>query len=262
MSDHLLRGLRRLAAVKAPATLLPAVLAATGTAPADSYSRLESELGSVFIAYNEAGISAVMRANTDLEFSEWFGDRFGRPLRYQREPPDKLRRALGERLTRSGAGRLRFDLHELTPFERDVLLKTLEIPRGEVRTYGWIAREIGRPGAVRAVGTALGNNPIPYLIPCHRVIRSDGHLGQYSAGGTAAKREVLALEGLDPDQLEGMARARIRYQGSDTTHIFCFPTCRNARRITDAHRVAFHSEREALATGYRPCKVCRPALVA
>lgn len=262
MSDQLTRGLRRLGAIMAPPTLLPAVLAAAGIAAADAYSQLESELGSVFIAYNAAGISAVMRANDEGEFLKWFAARFQRPLRREPEPPARLRRALGERLTRSGAGNLRFDLHDLTPFERDVLLKTLEIPRGEVRTYGWIAREIGRPGAVRAVGTALGHNPIPYLIPCHRVVRSDGHLGQYSAGGPEAKRRVLSLEGLDPDQLEEMARAGVRYHGSDTTRVFCFPTCRNARRITHSHRVDFHSQGAALAAGYRPCRVCRPALVA
>ena len=262
MSDQLTRGLRRLGAVSAPATLLPAVLAATGIPAGDLYAQFESELGSVFIAYNEAGISAVMRANDEREFRAWFSRRFGRSLERRPEPPAGLRRALGERLTRSGAGNLRFDLQYLTPFEREVLLKTLEIPRGEVRSYGWIAREIGRPGAVRAVGTALGHNPIPYLIPCHRVVRSDGHLGQYSSGGPDAKRRVLAVEGLDPSRLEALARAGIRYQGSDSTRIFCFPTCRNASRIMDSHRVDFHSAREAAAAGYRPCRVCRPALVA
>jgi len=262
MSDQLTRGLRRLGAVSAPPTLLPAVLGAAGITPGDWYSQFESELGSVFIAYNATGISTVMRANDEGEFLAHFERRFRRPLRRQTEPPPRLARALGERLTRNGAGRLRFDLGDLTGFERAVLLKTLEIPRGEVRSYAWVAREIGRPGAVRAVGTALGHNPIPYLIPCHRVVRADGHLGEYSAGGTEAKRRVLALEGLDAERLEGMAKAGIRYHGSDSTHIFCFPTCRNARRISTPHRVGFHSEKEALGAGYRPCRVCRPALVA
>ena len=62
-------------------------------------------------------------------------------------------------------------------------MKALEIPRGEVRPYGWIAAEIGRPKAVRAVGTALGHNPVPLIVPCHRVVRSDGMIGQYSLGG-------------------------------------------------------------------------------
>jgi O-6-methylguanine DNA methyltransferase len=89
---------------------------------------------------------------------------------------------------------LRFDLSAVSPFGRAVLTKALEIPRGEVRPYSWIAREIGRPLAVRAVGSALARNPIPLLIPCHRVVRNDGTAGQYIFG-TAAKRALLSAEG-------------------------------------------------------------------
>jgi O-6-methylguanine DNA methyltransferase len=153
---------------------------------------------------------------------------------------------------------VRFDLRGLSEFEQAVLRKALEIPPGEVRPYSWIAREIGRPKAVRAVGTALGGNPIPLLIPCHRVVRLDGHLGEYGLGAEN-KRIVLAAEGIDPNRLETLARSGIRYFGSDTTRIFCFPTCRHARRVTDAHRVVFHSDAEATLAGYRACKVCRPA---
>ena len=94
----------------------------------------------------------------------------------------------------------------MTEFERAVLLKALEIPRGEVRTYGWIAAEIGHPAAVRAVGSALRKNPVPVLIPCHRVVRSDGHVGQYALGGTEAKRTILAAEGLHGEEIERLAR--------------------------------------------------------
>jgi O-6-methylguanine DNA methyltransferase len=83
----------------------------------------------------------------------------------------------------------------------DVLMKALEIPRGEVRTYGWIAREIGRPKAVRAVGTALAKNPIPLFIPCHRVVRSDGSIGQYGCGGPVNKRRLLLHEGVPESAL-------------------------------------------------------------
>jgi O-6-methylguanine DNA methyltransferase len=141
-----------------------------------------------------------------------------------------------------------------------VLQKAREIPRGEVRPYAWIAREIGHPRAVRAVGTALGHNPAPLLIPCHRVVRSDGHLGEYSMGGPEAKRAVLTAEGVDPERLEQLASSGVRYFGSDTTHIFCFPTCRHTHRLMDKHKVTFRSESEARAAGYRPCKVCRPAV--
>ena len=67
-----------------------------------------------------------------------------------------------------------------------------EIPKGEVRTYGWIAQKIGKPGAARAVGRALGANPFAPVIPCHRVVRADGGLGGYSGdGGIAAKKRLL-----------------------------------------------------------------------
>jgi O-6-methylguanine DNA methyltransferase len=141
-------------------------------------------------------------------------------------------------------------------------MKALEIPRGEVRPYGWIAAEIGRPKAVRAVGTALGHNPVPLIVPCHRVVRSDGTLGQYSLGGPENKRTILAAEGADPDELEGLARAGVRFVGSDTTHIYCMPTCRDARRVTDRHLVQFSSARVAAAAGYRPCLHCRPMAAA
>lgn len=70
---------------------------------------------------------------------------------------------------------------------------------------------------------------------------------------------MLASEGIEPASLEALARAGVRYWGSDTTRVYCFPTCRHARRITDRHRVPFGSAARAAAAGYRPCTVCRPA---
>lgn len=109
------------------------------------------------------------------------------------------------------AGRQRFsgrvDLSHLTPFQRKVLQKVLTIPAGQVRSYRWVAQAIGAERAVRAVGTALAKNPIPLLIPCHRVIRSDGRLGEYSGGGPSVKAKLLAFEGAD---LKDVTRARSR----------------------------------------------------
>lgn len=80
-------------------------------------------------------------------------------------------------------------------FEAEVLEATRRILVGETRTYGEIAREIGAPGAARAVGRALGNNPIPILIPCHRVVAADGRSGGFSApGGAATKMRMLEIE--------------------------------------------------------------------
>jgi O-6-methylguanine DNA methyltransferase len=184
--------------------------------------------------------------------------RFGRRLVRVARPPEDLARGVAALLRGERTRQPRFDLRGLTEFEQAVLLKALEIPRGEVRPYAWIAREIGRPKAVRAVGTALAENPVPLLIPCHRVVKSDGHLGQYSLGGPEAKRTVLRAEGIELERLEAQARSGVRFYGSDATHVYCFPTCRHARRISDAHRLFFGSEAQAVAAGYQPCKTCRP----
>jgi len=90
-------------------------------------------------------------------------------------------------------GRYDVDLSGYTEFERKVYAATRRIPPGEVRTYGDIARAIGKPGASRAVGNALGKNPACIVIPCHRVVASDG-LGGFT-GGLAWKRRLLHLEG-------------------------------------------------------------------
>jgi len=84
----------------------------------------------------------------------------------------------------------------LSEFEVSVLLEVATLRPGEVVSYAEIARRIGRPSAARAVGNALAKNPFPIIIPCHRVIRSDGRLGGYSGrGGMERKRELLAREG-------------------------------------------------------------------
>ena len=86
------------------------------------------------------------------------------------------------------------DLSGVAPFQRDVLETARRIPFGEVRSYAWIAREIRHPQAVRAVGTALGRNPVPLLVPCHRVLRSDGGVGGYLFGTRSRAASSLSSE--------------------------------------------------------------------
>ena len=81
-------------------------------------------------------------------------------------------------------------------------------------------------------------------------------------GGPEVKRRVLTSEGVDLERLEDYARHGIRYLGSDTTRIFCMPTCRHARRVMAKHEMQFGSEADARRAGYRPCKVCRPVAIA
>ncbi len=139
------------------------------------------------------------------------------------------------------------DLSTVLPFQRDVLATASRIPFGEVHTYTWIARQIGHPRAVRAVGTALGRNPVPLIVPCHRVLRSDGGVGGYLFG-SGIKDFLLELERTTPV-----------LEGCTTTRIVCRVGCIHGRHMRPENRVVFASVTDARSIGYRPCKVCRPA---
>ena len=229
--ETLEQSLRELGGVRPSGGFVGRVLSAAGVG--DRYAELDTVIGKFFVSWNRDGVTGVSRV-----------------------PPSRAEKV--DRLP----SQLRYDLSGLTEFEQAVLRKTLEIPRGEVRTYSWVAREIGRPRAVRAVGTALANNPIPILIPCHRVVRSDGVIGQYGAGGPEAKFRILSEEGAEPERLLQLARQRTRFVGSRTTRIFCLPGCSAGRRIQPENEVPFGDEREAFAAGYRPCRHCRPVPLA
>jgi O-6-methylguanine DNA methyltransferase len=250
------RALRGFEPEKAPATLLPAVLRRVGLG--DAYWRLESPVGPVFIAHSKAGISMVARSKSASEFERAFERRFDREVAPEKTPAPAKVRALVRNVKGQGRRELRYDLRGLSEFERAVLLKALEIPSGEVRPYSWIAREIGHPGAVRAAGSALAKNPVPLLIPCHRVVRSDGHIGNYSLGGARNKRRLLEVEGAQPELLERLAASGIRYLGNAEARHFCYPTCGGIESLVRSNKVRFHSELEAIAAGYHPCGDCRP----
>jgi len=87
----------------------------------------------------------------------------------------------------------KIDFAKGTGFDRNVWLALKEVPYGETRTYKWLAEKLGNPAASRAVGQALSRNPIPILLPCHRIIESDGSIGGYSAGSDI-KRRLLEIE--------------------------------------------------------------------
>ena len=255
----LVRGLRELGGVQAPGAVLPTVLERVGLS--DAYAEMETSIGPAFVSYNSLGISAVMRMASATDFEQAFRLRFGRPIRRATALPDALARLVRQHLSGKGRPSPHVDLRGLSEFERAVLLKVREIPRGEMRPYAWVAQEIGHARAVRAVGTALKRNPVPLVIPCHRVCRSDGRIGSYVFGDDT-KRAALAAEGVNVEALEDLADAGIRYHGSATTRIYCYPTCRHARRIAERHRVPFRSAAEATTHGYRPCTVCRPSRAA
>jgi O-6-methylguanine DNA methyltransferase len=175
----------------APAGVAEGALVAAGLA--DHYAPIDTPLGRAFVAWNGRGVSWVGLAGDRARFEAALTARTGRPVYPADELPGRLEQAISRRLGGDRRSRIDLDLRGSTSFEAAVWRKALEIPRGEVRPYGWIAAEIGHDRAVRAVGTALAHNPIPLVVPCHRVVRSDGTMGRYG-GGEAAKRLLLEHE--------------------------------------------------------------------
>lgn len=248
-----LTGLR----TSAPSHAVDAALVAAGVA--DGYVTRLSPVGTLYVAFSSRGVSAVGLADSPTDFERRFAHTHGRRALPVRHLPATIEARLDRAIATGRPGRLPLDFGGLTEFQTAVLRKTAEIPSGEVRPYGWVAREIGRPGAVRAVGSALARNPVPVVVPCHRVVRSDGRLGGYSLGDPSNKRALLEAEGLDLEGYESLSGRGVRFVGSNTTRIFCNPSCGDALRITDEHRMEFRSETDAIDAGYRPCRSCRPA---
>lgn len=171
------------------------------------YDSLPTPIGEVYAAVTDQGVVSVDFGLADeAAYLEHLRQHhFTQPeVAFARAPERvaSVTRQLGEyfRGEREGFD-FPVDLRGLTDFQRAVLQATREVPPGEIVSYKEIARRIGRPKAVRAVGNALGRNPVPILIPCHRVISMDGSLGGYSGGGgSQTKARLLALEGVLPGE--------------------------------------------------------------
>lgn len=166
------------------------------------FTSLATSLGEVYVAYSDLGVSFVDLGEDDAAFARAFRRRFGVEVQRDPQPPVKLLVPLRAYFRDFGSFRGPVDLSLIGPFQRRVLEELRRIPAGKVRTYRDVAREIGQPGATRAVGTACARNPVPLIIPCHRVVRSDGTLGGYSLrGGIALKGRLLKREGVDLQRL-------------------------------------------------------------
>jgi methylated-DNA-[protein]-cysteine S-methyltransferase len=154
----------------------------------DGYGSADGPLGVTWVAFNDHGVSFVFATSDESEFRARHAERLPRRLR-RAELPGDVERSVAT----SEASALAVDLRHTPPFQRAVLEATRHVPLGETRPYGWVAERIGSPKAVRAVGTALGANPIPLIIPCHRIVKADGSYGQYLFG-VDAKVQLLELE--------------------------------------------------------------------
>ena len=159
------------------------------------YCALPTPIGRVFVAAGEAGLVRLSFRQSEASFVAELGRRLAADV--VRSPARTADIVHQLRAYFAGERRsfdVRLDLRHTTPFQRRVLLAAARVPAGQVVSYGEIARRIGQPQGSRAVGQALGQNPVPIVIPCHRVIAAGGRIGGYT-GGLGIKRKLLRLEG-------------------------------------------------------------------
>lgn len=195
------------------------------------YVGFDTELGRFLLVRSEQGLSSVMfskELDIDRELS-----RIRRATRVLAvEDRLHLRRVVDDiRSYLSGVPvdfDYELDMSTLTAFSRAVLETVRGIPFGALRSYKWVAEAIGSPRATRPVGQTLARNPLPIVVPCHRVVNSDGSLGGYSSGGTDMKRRLIEMEngqtGLPLQHSSDEGRRRIRFlleseggEGDETT---------------------------------------------
>jgi len=192
-----------LPAVEPPKHLVPRILEHLSAARRqyrsalpDSFARVASPLGDLLIAWRETRITFVGIAGDsgdDAASRTQVERRLRRPLR-STQPPGWVGEAV-QRFFRTWQVDLeRVDISELSEFEQAALQKAAQIPPGQVRSYGWIAREIGHPQAARAVGQAMARNPVALFFPCHRVVDASGSLHNYGYG-VEMKARILRMEG-------------------------------------------------------------------
>jgi len=165
------------------------------------YCLFDTDLGACGLAWSERGLARLQLPEADRSATE---ERLQRRLAGAdpRAPPLQIAQAIAD-LQRYFAGKrvdfsqASLDLSRVGAFYRAIYDAARRIGWGETTTYGEIARRVDTPGAARAVGQAMGRNPVPIIIPCHRVLASGDRIGGFSAfGGRLAKEQLLALEGV------------------------------------------------------------------
>jgi methylated-DNA-[protein]-cysteine S-methyltransferase len=145
-------------------------------------------------------------------------------------------------------------------FERAVLQATAAVPYGAVASYRGLADQLGKPAAVRAVAQALRHNPLPIVVPCHRIIGSSGDLVGYAGDRLGLKERLLAVEGVPtrPARTPRVSRRALYHYEPNASREYCLPTCGDI-----AHRpiaMLFASRARAEAQGLVPCTTCHPDL--
>jgi methylated-DNA-[protein]-cysteine S-methyltransferase len=227
------------------------------------YRVAPSPLGPILIGVTEQGVSLV----------EYLG-RGG-------APGSRLFRETGVEAVEGGAEleRLHRELHEFiegrrthldwsldlrsarSEFQRQVMQATVAVPYGAVASYAGIARELGRPAAVRAVAQALRHNPLPIVVPCHRIIGSTGKLVGYAGNKIGLKEQLLGVEGVPVNtRAARIEREAMYHYDPNPDHQYCLPTCGSILRRPLAQVRLFAHREQAAASGLEPCVDCRPDL--
>lgn len=182
------------------------------TAAAQGYATFDTAIGPCGIAWGPNGVVGVQLPEPDGVdgLRSQLNRRFG--LAAEAEPSADATAAIeiivallrGEDVDLTG---IALDMTAVTPFRREVYRAAREIPVGATSSYGELAQRIGSPGAARAIGQAMGNNPFPIVVPCHRVLAAGGKIGGFSAdGGTDTKVRMLAIEGAVLDTVDPTPR--------------------------------------------------------
>jgi methylated-DNA-[protein]-cysteine S-methyltransferase len=190
--------------VEPPQYLVPRILAHIAalrggfrSTVVDELARVASPLGDLYIAWRPSGISYVaIDRGEDFETVRTTAERRLRRAVRAVEPPAWISEAVKKFFATWQVDLTRIDISELSAFEQAALQKAAQIPPGQVRSYGWIAREIGHPQAARAVGQAMARNPVALFFPCHRVVDAAGSLHNYGYG-VEVKARILKMEGYD-----------------------------------------------------------------
>jgi len=147
-------------------------------------------------------------------------------------------------------------------FQREVLRATAAVPYGAVTSYLGIAGEIGQGSAVRAVAQALRHNPLPIVVPCHRIVGASGDLTGYAGSRLGLKEQLLAVEGVRTEHTPKprVNRQALYHYDPNEEHMYCLPTCGSIAERPIGRVTLFASRARAETVGLVPCTDCRPDL--
>jgi O-6-methylguanine DNA methyltransferase len=220
---------------------------------------IESGLGRLFVAESDRGLLGVRFADAGEGAEMLMAIRqkfdFHEDTSAARKIRESIERALAGDSAAASSPPVDYSLVE-GAFQRRTLARLRQVPAGGVVTYQALAAAIGAPSSQRAVGRAMATNPLPIFIPCHRVIRSDGTIGNYG-GGVERKLKLLRAEGFRVEKGNRVPSEAV--YGHWQSHIFCRPDCSAVRRADRKKWIIFSEARRASESGMRPCKLCRPA---